>query len=259
MKRLFTLLFMLSTVGLFGQLKLAKVSLSANHENDMVKGLSFNYFEKLVPHGVELGLDSGDFGEGNLVSRNCDNSSTVLGISLINPVNPKWEYRFGVYNISNKIDAVSYENLSSEAVGKYITFNARFDEIGGQFEFLRKSNKRVFNWYLGAGLNFGMSYNNDLCVFGSDETTADDISFRTVNEVRQEISADDYGYETVCFNTKNHTTSYLYLIAGMSVTVWQKVELGMEIYGGGGQRSVPGFDSAKTNIGGLELRLSYLF
>ena len=259
MKRIFTLIFLMAAMGLQAQLKVAKVSLSANHENDMVNGLSFNYFEKLVPHGIDLGLDRNNFGDGNLVSRNCDNSSTVIGVSLINPLNPKWEYRFGAYNITNKIDAVSYENLSDPEMGKYITFNARFDEIGGQFEVLRKSNRKVLNWYLGAGLNFGMSYNNDLCVFGSDETTADDISFRTVNEVRQEISAEDYAFETVCFDTKNHTTRYIYLIGGFSVTVWQKVELGLEIYAGGGSRTVPGFDSVKTDIGGLEARIAYLF
>ena len=243
---------------LSAQLRISKVTIQNHSETDHINDMGFDFFHEQLPSDHGIDFSQGQFTDEFVQSMHCDNGGLGLELTLDHPSFNHWEWRIGAFYITDKIDAISFDNTMSEDFGNYITLNSSFDEIGLQTAFVATHSWKFIQLYGGMGMHASQSFNNELCVFGSDDTTAEDISFRNVAEVRSSIKEEDYAFMSKCFETEHHFSAHMYFIGGVGFQIKKKVELGLELYLGPGFRIAGGDDTDGTTLSGAQIRAGYI-
>jgi hypothetical protein len=260
MRKSILLLFTIGlALNLSAQLGIKKLTISQNFENDMLKGMDFDYFNGLLPADNEFNFRSDQFQKDQINSMSCDNAGVTLEITLSAPQAEWLEWRLGGQYITDKIDAVTYNNTMNDEMGDFVTFNSSFSEAGVHTAVVANLPLKFLRWYAGFGGNMTHSFDKDLCVFGSDNITADNISFQNVTDVRNDVMDESYGFAAKCYDVQNHLSTHMYFVTGGGIVILQTVELGMEMYAGTGIRARGASNLNATGIIGINMRASLIF
>jgi len=244
-----------------GKFKVKKIDFSLGYETDYVNGMDYNFFVAQMPEAQQAELSQLNFQDGEFYSGICENPSISLGLTLVHPSLPKLEWRNSLSYKPNRVDAVSYYNVSDYS-GEYININGTHTEYAIESAAIFKLPVvRSFNLYGGAGINTGITSNNTTCVFTSHDLSVEDISFRNVNEVNDQAMVgqfdDGQGYAD-CFDTGSQINQRVFLQVGTGFIMFHRLEFGIDLKYGIGYRADFGQTSDRTNLVATNLNLRYI-
>jgi len=248
-----------------GGMKIKKIDFSLGYETDYINDMDYTFFADQMPEAQQARLDELNFQASGIESGVCENPSINIGITLQPQKIPQLEWRNAIAIKPNRVDAMTYYNNSSYE-GNYLTINGTHSEFALESAMVvRLPLLSFFNLYIGAGTNIGVTTNNETCVFTSLDLTAEDISFRNVNEINNNVPAGVYGsgdgydnsYEE-CFKTGSQLNQRVFGQIGTGIIFADRIELGFDIKYGFGYRAVPFRTAHGTHIVATNLNLRYI-
>jgi len=241
-----------------GAFTVKKVDVSFGYETDMVNNLSYQYFVNQMPIASQGLFKSADFNPSSLYGGICENPSISLGLTLLHPALPNFEWRNSLALKDERVDAVSYYSPDFYD-GEYVTFDSRHDEFTLESSLIYKLPvTKFFNLYGGAGMNIGIVPKNETCVFASLDFNTDDLSFSNVQEINQSVMTEDYGYYSECYSTGAQLNHRVFLQGGFGLKFFNKIELGVDLRYGYGYRAEPGTQVIGTNLISSNLNVRYI-
>ena len=269
MKRLLLLsVIVLSTMQLsaqkffsMGSWQIKKAGIHLGMDMDMLsQGLNHEYFFSMSKDKPNNDFTSMSFDDGSMYSMVCENPNIRLEMSLVSPYFKNTEWRFALNTIINRIDAISYYNSDGYGNSDYLSFNSYGNELSLESVLLKSIPfMKVFEIHGGVGTNIGFSFGNSLSVYGSSsDYTADQVNFNNLNEISNTVSNSNYDYFSEYYNLSNGINQRAFLQAGASVTVFNRIEMGIDVRGGLGYRGNFGAPVAFTMLKALSLSAKYV-
>jgi len=250
-----------ATRGKIGSFEIKKVDFSFGYETDYINGMDAQFFLGQMADVQQARLDEFDFVPLDITTMSCENPSLNLGVTLEHPRLKNVEWRNAFSYKPNRVDAITYWNRSSYD-GNYININSTHAEYALESALVyRLPVFAGLNLYGGIGTNLGLTSNNHTCVFTSLDLTADDISFRNVNEISNQVPAGIYGSGdgySDCFNTGTQLNQRIFLQTGFGLVFLRRIEIGLDVKYGYGYRADFGNSINGTNIVSTNVNIRYL-
>ena len=242
-----------------GKFKVKKIDFSLGYESDFISGMDYNFFVNQMPEEYRPNLSDLQFQDGNFHSGVCENPSFNLGLTLVHPALPNLEWRNSLSYKPNRIDGVTYSNESGYE-GNYVNLTGYHSEFAVESAAIfRLPVFSFFNLYGGAGINTGITGNNTTCAYTSFDITADNIAFRTLEELNQGVASESTGERFHdCYETGSQINQRVFLQIGTGFKFFQRVELGFDIKYGIGYRADFGASIDRSNIVATNLNLRYI-
>ncbi len=235
--------------------KIKSIDFSIGSDSDMVMDMNTSYFIGQLASSQQESLSSLDYGRLSTFSGTCENPSVSLGVTLVHPKAELFEWRNLIAYKANRIDAI---NLNSEE--HYLSINSMHTEITAESAVLMMiPNVPIFNIYVGAGTNLGVTTSNTTCVNTNLSFDTENNSFRS-NELSNQVPAGQFGsgdgYHN-CFDTGSQINQRLFLQLGFGAEIWNRIELGMDIKYGIGYRADIGNSIRGTNLNSTNMIIRY--
>lgn len=242
--------------------KVAKISVHAGMDKDMLGGLHQDYFLSTTRSLPENDYSNLQFDEQHVYSMICENPNIRLEATLMSDMFKNVEWRFAMNAIINRIDAISYYNYNqSFGNSDYLNFNNVTNELSLESVVLKAlpvTKRLSING--GVGTNVGYSFGNYLSIYGSTvDYTASRIDYSNVGEVNQQVNSPEYQYFNEYLNLRNGISQRGFLQGGVSYGVLKRLELGLEGRLGLGYRAMHGSPIAFTKLNALSLSAKYSF
>ena len=265
MKKLYNAFLLVSIFMIAGQLtaqdvqssgfKIKSVDFSIGSDSDMVMDMNTSYFLGQLASSQQESLANLDFGHLSTFSGTCENPSMSLGITLVHHKAELFEWRNLIAYKPNRIDAIY---LSSDE--DYLNISSNHTEIAAESAILMNiPNVPIFNIYVGAGTNLGVTSSNTTCVNTSLDFNSENNSFRS-DQLSNQVPAGQFGsgdgYHE-CFNTGGQINQRLFLQIGFGAEIWNRIEVGMDIKYGIGYRADIGNSVRGTNLNSTNMILRY--
>jgi len=232
------------------QLKIKKVGISLGQDWDMLPGLSKDMLLSKTDGSMADALSPlFDLDDSYQYSGTCENPNIRASL-VLEP--QRWSnvelHTSGVF-IFNRIDAI-YMSDSDDEGYSYADIEMRSNEIGLEGVLLKRVP--VFGWdalnlYGGVGTNAGYQFGNRLYAKASE--TEYDVVRPTGDRYTEEI------HES---SIKNGISARVFGQAGIGVTFFGRVELGLEGRYGAGFRHYSGTDTDFSNLHSIALNLKYV-
>lgn len=244
-----------------GKFKIKKFDFSLGYEADYINDMDYRFFAEQMPDVQQARLDELNFEVSEVESGICENPSINIGITL-EPENFEFlEWRNALAVKPNRVDAMTYFNNSGYE-GTYLNISGTHAEFAFESALVMKLPVLpFFNLYIGAGTNIGVTTSNETCVFTSLDLTAEDISYRNINEVNEGVPAGRYGSGDgygACFDTGSQLNQRIFGQLGTGIIFFDRVEVGLDMKYGFGYRAVPGRTIDRTHIVATNLNLRYI-
>lgn len=242
--------------------QLAKISVHAGMDQDMLGDLHQNYFLSTTRSEPEVDYSNLSFGESDVYSMICENPNIRLEAVLTSPTFKNVEWRFAMNAVFNRIDAISYYNYDNVlGNSEYLSFNNVTNELSLETGILKVFPvTRRLSVSGGAGTNIGFSFANYLNIYGSTvDYTANQVNYTNVGEVNETVSSPTYNYYSDYLDLKNGINQRAYLQAGLNYELFSWLELGVDARYGVGYRGIVGAPLAATRLKAFSLSAKYNF
>lgn len=244
-----------------GKFKIKKLDFSLGYESDYITNMDYRFFVEQMPDVQQARLDELNFEVSEVESGICENPSINVGITLQPEKYPFLEWRSALAVKPNRVDAMTYYN-NSHYEGNYMNISGTHAEFAVESAMIVKLPVlSFFNLYMGAGTNIGVTTSNQTCVFTSLDLTAEDISFRNINEINEGVPAGRFGSGdgySECFDTGSQLNQRVFGQLGAGLIFFDRVEVGFDIKYGIGYRAVPARTIDRTHIVATNLNLRYI-
>ena len=240
--------------------QLAKISVHAGMDKDMLGDLHQNYFLSTTRQQPEVDYSNLEFGDRDVYSMICENPNIRLEAVLTSPTFKNVEWRFGMNAIFNRIDAISYYNYDNVlGNSEYLSFNNVTNELSLETGILKVfpiTRKLAISG--GAGTNIGFTFANSLDIYGSTvDYTASQLNYTNVGEVSETVNNPSYTYYSDYLDLKNGINQRAYLQAGLNYELMSWLELGFDARYGIGYRGVIGAPMAMTRLQAFSFSAKY--
>lgn len=213
------------------------IDLGLGVEQDMVNKLSFDYLKQNLRNPSDLAQFEGkSFDEVHMYSMICENPHLRLGFTLESDVLRNTELRIAAVGIFNRIDAISYYNHDDYFQNsEYLNISSYTNEIAGEIALVKNAYlTRFFRVFGGAGTNLGFNMSNYLHVNASNTNVVNDWSLLETGQITGPIIEEEYYYSDS--EVRSGIQQRVFAQAGFGVTLFRKLELGMETRLGVGYR-----------------------
>lgn len=231
------------------QMKVKKIGVSLGQDWDMLPSLSKDMLLSKTDGRMTNSLSSSfDLDNSSQYSGVCENPN-LRATLVLEP--QRWSnvelHTSGVF-IFNRIDAIYLSDNDNEGYN-YADIEMRSNEIGLEGVLLKKVP--VFGWnalnlYGGVGTNLGYQFGNSLYARTSQTE---------YNPIRP---SDRYTEEIHESSINNGISARVFGQAGIGVTFFNRVELGLEGRYGAGFRHYAGTDTDFSNLRSIALNMKYV-
>ncbi|MCC6727654.1 MAG: hypothetical protein IT258_24320 [Saprospiraceae bacterium] len=233
MKRILTLLLLASTIANHAQsqasangLGLSRFGFALGGDIDMPLGLNGNYLLSTA-EGATFSMSDAPFDKGELTMMDCDNGTARLNFAFSNPAAPYTEWQFSLLGITGRIDMVRYEKGEEGSPDfQWMEVNATNKEAAVEAVHIRhKKSEKPLGFHWGVGTNMGVSHSGEVHVTGQfiDSDATDNPAT---------ITPFDYTYQQ-----RGSFNQRLFLMGGMTIRFFKKMDFGLEMRKGLGYRA----------------------
>jgi hypothetical protein len=230
--------------------KLSSVDLGVGVEQDMLKGMTYDYFVDNLrnPEVVRANYPDMNFQKQDVYSMICENPHLRLGLSFASESLKNTELRVGLLGIFNRIDGISYYNSDNYFENsEYVNATSTTNELAGEIALLKTLPLTPFlRVFGGAGTNLGFNFANHLTISSSKTYTVNDWSLLETGQIIGPIYEEGYHYES--FGMRSGIQQRAFLQGGFGATLFRKLELGLETRLGMGYRYHFGGTIARTQL-----------
>jgi len=209
-----------------GSFQVTKVNFSIGSDQDMLRGMNYNYFADQIPLDEEFQLRDYRFGKEDISNGYCENHNIAIGFTLKHDKFQNWEWRNTLAAMEERGDGVTYQTTERQ-----IMFSSTQDEYALESVLLyAKQLPKGFKLYAGVGTNMGVSVNNEICVEGHGFFAKSTLGSDGTSETEfQSIDA--------CYAAGNMFNQRLLTEFGLAWTFRDKYEIGLNFRNGIGYRA----------------------
>lgn len=246
-----------------GNWKIKKVGVNLGMDMDMLTNISEDYFLGLVSGAPNYDYSEFEFNTENVYQEVCENPNIRMEMTLVSPDFKGVEWRFGANAIINRIDAITYTNHDGYynfTNSQYLNFNSYGHEVSLESTVLKSYSflYDIFRIHGGIGTNVGYAFGNSLDIYGSGVThTASNINYGNIDEVNNTVSSPSYQHYYDYYNLPNGINQRIFLQLGGTVSIMDRLDLGLDIRRGIGYRGVFGAPLAFTMLNAFNFSLRY--
>jgi len=242
-------------------MKIKKYGLASTVDQDRVNGLDATYFMGLAKTNVRDDLAGKELPKESITSMTCENPAFRFDITVLPfKASPNIHLNLGTSLMLNRIDATGYSFRNGnygDNQYEYIDFDSYSNEAALEATMLFSKKLLFVNLYGGAGTNLGYTFLGHMYIEGS---YLNNDTESTLGSDGASLTNRDYTYFSERHDMKNSLHQRAYLHAGVSITFFKRLELGVEGRRGIGYRYNTGNPMKFTNLisGGFVARWNLL-
>ena len=254
MKKTFLLLFALSVFQLtnaqvLSQWRISGVQASFGQDRDMIHSMNHEYFMQTIKGNTQYDYADLNLDKSYAYSMLCENPHLRLALNLDHQSIPKLGMSLSMVGIFNRVDGINYgtpgKSWGDEGY-QDLDLDMYTNEIAIEPALSYRLIDGKFSLTGGAGVNAGYVFGGNLNVSGYN-LEADNGSLR-FNDDGSDLPQyeDTWTYEHLDMRNGFSTRAFVSLAA--SVTLFQRVELGVNYRHGVGVRMINGADAIGTEL-----------
>ena len=238
-----------------------KFGISLGYDEDMIKDLEYSYILSTAKGLEDSQYADMDYAPTDMYGGVCENPNLRLDVTLGVPGMKNMDLNLAFLGVFNRYDGVYYNNYDYQSNDfdwdndlEYMSINSYGSELGLEVSMVKNLNfLRIFNIHGGLGTNVGYAIGHEVNIDGMNQgTVLQDMDRPLDRIVMGQNNVDEYYYDT--FDGKDGISQRAFVTAGMGITFFKRVELGLDYRGGIGYRKTFGTDSTKmTKLNGVSL------
>ncbi|MEM7656664.1 MAG: hypothetical protein AAF399_11085 [Bacteroidota bacterium] len=240
--------------------RVKSIDLGLGVEQDMVNRLSFDYLKNNLRDADALAAFGGkNFESADVYSMICENPHLRLGLTLESNVLKNTELRIAGVAILNRIDAISYYNDQYDyfQTSEYLNISSYTNEVAGEIALVKSAYlTKFFRVFGGAGTNLGFSMGNYMNVNASNMNVVNDWSLLETGQITGPIVEEEYYYDN--FDVRSGIQQRVFGQVGFGLTLFRKLEFGMEGRFGAGYRYHFGGEASMTRLNSFAMTARWM-
>lgn len=227
-------------------------------EQDMLNSISHEYLLSTARGNPALALEDRtlDFYTGT-----CENPHLRFDLVLSPYTMRNTEVHLSAIGIFNRVDGASYYSYGEDPADyEYQSFYSYGHELGIETALVKAWHLGPLRLYGGAGGNLGYSFGNEVNIYTSQTESVNDISIRSEGYTTAMDNLEEWRTTEVSeyHDGKNGFHERIFLKAGLGISFFKRIELGVDVRKGLGLRQFVGAPLKGSDYTSIALTAKYL-